>query len=85
LERTGASGYLGGEVLHQITTSRPHVKISCLNRDAAKASKIIEAYPKVRIVEGDLDRVDVLEQEAKDADIVFRMLPAFLPLLPGFD
>lgn len=72
VRRTGATGYIGGEVLHQIATSKLHVEISCLNRDSAKASILKQAYPDIRIVEGDLDSADTLENEARNADVVFR-------------
>lgn len=72
VRRTGATGYIGGEVLHQIATSKSQVEISCLNRDSAKASILKQAYPDIRIVEGDLDSADVLENEARNADVVFR-------------
>ena len=31
-----------------------------------------KAYPDVRVVEGDLEDVDLVEKEARDADIVIR-------------
>ena len=71
--RTGASGLVGGEALHQIASKDSGHQISCLVRDAEKASIIKKAYPDVRIVEGDLDSVDIIRKEAKDADVVFRV------------
>lgn len=70
--RTGATGYIGGEALHKIVKSKPDFQISCLVRDAGKGSMVKKAYPSVRIVKGDLDNTDLLEKEAKDADVVFR-------------
>ncbi|KEF54158.1 uncharacterized protein A1O9_09953 [Exophiala aquamarina CBS 119918] len=58
-QEQGATGYVGEEILHQIATSRSYVKISCLNRDATKASKLKEAYPGIRIIEGDLDSTGI--------------------------
>lgn len=46
-----------------------------MNRDSAKATILKQAYPDIRIVEGDLDSTDVLENEARSADVVLRMYP----------
>lgn len=35
-------------------------------------SVVSEAYPNVRIVEGDLDDIELVEREARDADVVLR-------------
>lgn len=43
-------------------------------RDSAKAATISKAYPNVHIVQGDLDAADVIEDEARQADVVVRML-----------
>lgn len=70
---TGASGYLGGEVLYSIKhSSFGDVHIVCLVRDASKGEEIIKAYPDVEIVQGDLDSSEVLEREAQQADVVLR-------------
>ncbi|KAK5059678.1 hypothetical protein LTR84_009561 [Exophiala bonariae] len=70
---TGATGYIGGEVLHQVATLRPNVKISALNRDSAKASILRKAYPDIEIIPGDLDNTEVIENEAKGADVVLHL------------
>ena len=68
---TGVTGYIGGEVLHQLSSSSTQHKISCLVR-GPKVSIVSKAYPKVRVVEGDLDDVELVEREARDADVVIR-------------
>ncbi|KAJ5753481.1 uncharacterized protein N7511_007634 [Penicillium nucicola] len=67
---TGATGYVGGQVLHSLQQSNPKYDISALVRDAEKASKVSAAYPKVCIVLADLDNTKVIEDEARNADIV---------------
>lgn len=76
--RTGASGYIGGQVLHELARSHPDYEITALLRDEKKAKTIQEAYPKVRIVIGDLDNEALIEQEAAKASIVLRVLPTKL-------
>lgn len=47
-------------------------------RDKEKAQKVSNAYPKVRVVSGDLDSAALLEEEARKADIVIRKLTLVL-------
>ncbi|PYH44078.1 uncharacterized protein BP01DRAFT_366795 [Aspergillus saccharolyticus JOP 1030-1] len=67
---TGASGYIGGDVLHALRSALPQCDYSVLLRDEAKAAKIQAAYPDVRVVMGDLDATATIEKEASQADIV---------------
>ena len=73
--RSGATGYVGGEVLHGITSvsaasgARDTV-ITCLVRDAVKADAVRKLYPKVKIVLGDLDEVEKVKGLAAAADVV---------------
>ncbi|RAK89763.1 NAD dependent epimerase/dehydratase family protein [Aspergillus costaricaensis CBS 115574] len=67
---TGASGYIGGDVLHALKSALPTCQYTVLLRDEAKAQKLSHAYPDVQIVLGDLDASSTLEQQAREADIV---------------
>ncbi|PKY03699.1 NAD(P)-binding protein [Aspergillus campestris IBT 28561] len=67
---TGASGYIGGDILHLIKSTHPEYACSTLVRDSAKAAAISKEYPNVRVVLGDLDSAALLEQEASQADVV---------------
>ncbi|KAI9832794.1 MAG: hypothetical protein M1819_004014 [Sarea resinae] len=67
---TGATGYIGGEVLHSITQAHPDYDITAFVRNSDKGAVVAAQYPKVRLVYGELDKVDTLEEEAKKADIV---------------
>jgi hypothetical protein len=40
------------------------------NKD--KAEQVKAQYPTIRIIYGDLDSSDIIEEEVKNADIVFR-------------
>jgi uncharacterized protein YbjT (DUF2867 family) len=70
LLRTGATGYIGGDLLHALTAALPIVQIAALVRSPAKATQVSGAFPNVRIVHGDLDSTNVIEREAADADVV---------------
>lgn len=41
-------------------------------RNKDKAAQLTSKYPKIRVVHGDLDSSDIIEDEVKNADIVFR-------------
>lgn len=43
-----------------------------LVRNKEKGEKLASEYPNVRVVQGDLDSAAIIEEETKNADIVFR-------------
>lgn len=67
---TGVTGYIGGDALYAIANAHPEYEIVALVRNSDKGAKVAAQYPKIRLVYGDLDSVDLLEKEAKEADIV---------------
>ncbi|KAJ5804881.1 hypothetical protein N7474_010768 [Penicillium riverlandense] len=67
---TGASGYIGGDILHVLASAHPEYECSVLVRDSDKAAAISKAYPDVRTVLGDLDSASLIEEEAAQADVV---------------
>lgn len=71
--RTGASGYIGGQVLHDLAVSHPELTIRALVRDSAKAQAITTAFPSVQTVDGTLDDVSIIGKETAEADIILRM------------
>lgn len=68
--RTGASGYIGGDVLHLLKTAHPEYECSVLLRDSGKAAAISKVFPDVRVVLGDLDDAALIEEEASKADVI---------------
>ncbi|KAF2167142.1 hypothetical protein M409DRAFT_22573 [Zasmidium cellare ATCC 36951] len=70
---TGATGYVGGEALYNLYHSGDSHDIAVLNRHAESDKSILEAFPKVRVVQGDLDDTELIENESKAADIVFHL------------
>ncbi|KAF1987611.1 NAD(P)-binding protein [Aulographum hederae CBS 113979] len=67
---TGVTGYIGGDALDAITTAHPDYSITALVRSPDKGAKVAQKYVSVRLVYGDLDSKDVIEEEAAKADIV---------------
>ncbi|KAL4762439.1 uncharacterized protein BDW70DRAFT_166901 [Aspergillus foveolatus] len=66
----GATGYIGGEVLHALDNTHPEYEIAALIRSAEKASKVVAAYPRVKVISGNLDDTSIIEEQAKKSDIV---------------
>jgi len=73
ISSTGTTGYIGGDALYLFNEVHPEWEITCLVRNSDKGAKVAKQYSKVRLVYGDLDAVDLIEEEAKNADVVFRM------------
>ncbi|KZZ94356.1 NAD(P)-binding domain protein [Moelleriella libera RCEF 2490] len=70
---TGASGYIGGQVLRELSRSGIKYETRALVRNATKAATIEAAFPGVRIVIGDLDDSELLRKEAAHASIVLHL------------
>lgn len=70
---TGASGYIGGQVLRELARSRPELSITILVRDPQKAKHILDSFPRVRTVIEDLDNTEVLEREASQASVILHL------------
>ncbi|KAL3957052.1 hypothetical protein ACCO45_007630 [Purpureocillium lilacinum] len=66
---TGASGYIGGQVLHDLVAARLDVRVRALVRSEQSAKAISAAFPSVETVSGDLDNAAVITEEVKQADI----------------
>lgn len=69
---TGATGYIGGDALFAIASAHPEYEITALVRNSDKGVQVAKEYAKVKLVYGDLDNVELLEDEAKKADVVCR-------------
>ncbi|KIV76865.1 hypothetical protein PV11_08716 [Exophiala sideris] len=68
---TGTTGYIGGDFLYLVSERHPEWELTCLVRNTDKGAKIASIYPKVRLVYGDLDAAELIEEEAANADIVY--------------
>lgn len=70
---TGASGYIGGEVLYRLKNSDlAGATFALLNRNPQKGEQILKVYPDVDVISGDLDSIDLITKEAEKADVVLR-------------
>ncbi|KAI4221893.1 MAG: hypothetical protein L6R36_006560 [Xanthoria steineri] len=67
---TGATGYIGGDALYQLMRSTKQYEVAALVRNSDKGAQIASQYPTIRLVYGDLDSAEALEEEARKADIV---------------
>ncbi|GJN85490.1 hypothetical protein PLIIFM63780_009057 [Purpureocillium lilacinum] len=72
-DSTGASGYIGGQVLHDLVAARLDVRVRALVRSEQSAKAISAAFPSVETVSGDLDNAAVITEEVKQADIVLHL------------
>ncbi|KAM5358599.1 hypothetical protein ACJZ2D_015144 [Fusarium nematophilum] len=70
---TGASGYVGGQVLRELVRGHPEYAISALVRDATAAANIAQVFPSIRTVVGDLDDGNLVEKEASQASVVLHV------------
>ncbi|KAB8078440.1 hypothetical protein BDV29DRAFT_166375 [Aspergillus leporis] len=68
---TGITGYIGGEGFYALHQVHPDWQYSALVRNKDKAAQVTSKFPNVRIVLGDLGSADIIEEEVKNADIVF--------------
>ncbi|KAJ4350497.1 uncharacterized protein N0V89_009118 [Didymosphaeria variabile] len=65
---TGATGYIGGSVLHALVTAHPEYDITVMLRKTPEA--FTSTYPNVNIVQGDYDSAEILAEQARRADVV---------------
>ncbi|KAH6871638.1 hypothetical protein B0T10DRAFT_466576 [Thelonectria olida] len=70
---TGASGYIGGDLLHLLAKVHPEYTVRALVRDAGKGEAISRAFRQVQIVKGGLEDAEIIAREAKEADIVVHL------------
>ncbi|KAI5289706.1 hypothetical protein KEM52_000685, partial [Ascosphaera acerosa] len=68
---TGATGFVGGDLLYALAQTHPDWEVTALVRSEEKAALVKKQYPSVRTVQGDLDSSDLIEEETKNADIVY--------------
>ncbi len=52
--------------------AHPDYDITCLVRNSDKGAQVASQYSRVKLVYGDLDSTELLEEEARKADIILR-------------
>ncbi|KAJ5979626.1 hypothetical protein N7481_006924 [Penicillium waksmanii] len=70
---TGVSGYIGGDVLYRLSKSNLASSIVALVRNEARAGRVIEKYPSVIPLIGDLDSTAAIQNEASKADVILHL------------
>lgn len=60
--------------MYEIAHAHPEYEITCLVRNSDKGAQVGSQYAKAKLVYGDLDSAELLEEESKKADIVLREL-----------
>ncbi|KAJ9618087.1 hypothetical protein H2203_009268 [Taxawa tesnikishii (nom. ined.)] len=80
---TGATGFVGGDILHAVATAFPSSSIIALVRDKSRASKIADKFKNVSLCEGDLDSKDIIAREVQECDVVINAAQA--KYLPGVE
>ncbi|KAK5098722.1 hypothetical protein LTS08_006100 [Lithohypha guttulata] len=68
---TGTTGYIGGDALVELVQAHPDWDITCSVRNSEKGAKIAKEFAHIKLVYGTLDDVDMIEEEASKADIVY--------------
>ncbi|TVY84156.1 hypothetical protein LSUE1_G001655 [Lachnellula suecica] len=72
----GATGHIGGAVLDLIVSTYSNaVDIKVLVRDRQKSDQLTSEYQYITSTIGNLDDLDLLESESRDADIVISTFP----------
>lgn len=69
---TGASGYIGGDILAELISKYPAHSYRLLVRSEKNGQKIKEVYPGATVIQGDLDNSELLTKESAAADIIIR-------------
>lgn len=79
---TGATGYIGGDVLAQLQTQYPEMVARVLVRTEDNAKRIQDRYPSVQPIQGSLSDTTLLQNESANADIIIRELACSPPIKP---
>ena len=69
---TGSTGYIGGSVLEGVLQAYPNLEIIALLRSPSDG--FASRSPQIRIILGDFDTYEVIEQAAHEAEIVIRKI-----------
>ncbi|KAM0712295.1 hypothetical protein Q7P37_011390 [Cladosporium fusiforme] len=82
---TGATGYIGGDFLHAIAKAHPELAITVLVRQESAASKLKQEYPRVDVIQGDLNDSETLVKAGSGADVILNLAAtSHLPSLKAF-
>jgi len=68
--RTGVTGYIGGSVFATLIQRHPEYDLTVLLRNPPE--NFGNLFPKVKVIKGDFDNIDVITNAAADAEVVVR-------------
>lgn len=68
------TGYIAGDAVFAINEAHPDIDFTFLIRTEDNAAIVRKAYPRSRVIIGELDHYDLLEEESARADVVLRQL-----------
>ena len=66
----GATGYIGCTVFDLLYAKHPEYRFAALVRSASAAKELVDRYPLIRPLIGDLENAGLIESEAEKANIV---------------
>ncbi|PYH83140.1 NAD(P)-binding protein [Aspergillus uvarum CBS 121591] len=70
---TGATGYIGGDVLYALTQACSSCEVTALVRSEKKAALLASKFPMVTPVIGDLESATQIASEVSKADVVLHL------------
>jgi len=76
----GASGYIGAAVLDLVYAKHPEYHYTVLIRSTATRKELLDRYPLLQPVIGDLENAELIETESKNANVVVSIC-FFKPLI----
>jgi nucleoside-diphosphate-sugar epimerase len=69
---TGASGYVGGNIIGRLLEKHPEWHVAALVRNTEQKKIVLDRWPQVEAVIGDLDNSLLMIMEGSKADVVLR-------------
>ena len=60
---TGVTGFIGGDATYALTTTHPEYEITCLVRNSDKGAQVAKDHPSIKLVYGDLDKAELIEED----------------------
>ncbi|KAI1296963.1 hypothetical protein F5Y03DRAFT_410105 [Xylaria venustula] len=70
---TGATGYIGGDILYLLSRIHPEYRRRVLNRNTTHIEAIKRVFSEVEVVDGSLDDTGVISREVGNADVVLHL------------
>ncbi|CAG7959349.1 unnamed protein product [Penicillium olsonii] len=80
---TGASGYIGGDILSALIAKHPENTYRLLVRSQQSQQQISVLYPSAIIVPGGLDDTELIRHESSNADVIIHHLGAAQAIAKG--